>query len=318
MKLPEPDTLPHLPHLPHLPPLPHPPLAIELYINSELFKIGPTSVNLITLVTAAVIVLVSYLISRGVRAAMRRFFARGGMEPTGERGAIERLVHYAILMMGIVVALRTTGIRLDALFTAGAVFAVGFGFAMQNITQNFVSGVILLFERTIKPGDVIEVGGQIVKVHQMSIRATIVRTLDEEDVIVPNSSLVQSNVKNFTLEDNIYRVRVLVGVSYASDVPKVRSVLEDCARSMDYREPGFEPRVLLLNFGTSALEFETSVWMRDPWNHRIAASKLREAIWAAFKAQQISIAFPQVDVHIDPPVAESLRLLSGSKAPSAA
>jgi potassium-dependent mechanosensitive channel len=315
MKLPDPDDLQHLPHLPRLA---HATPAIELYINSELFKIGPTSVNVITLVTAAVIVLVSYVVSRALRAGMRRFFARGGMAPTGDRGAVERLVHYAIMMMGIVVALRTTGIRLDALFTAGAVFAVGFGFAMQNITQNFVSGMILLFERTIKPGDVIEVGGQIVKVHQMSIRATIVRTLDEEDVIVPNSSLVQSNVKNFTLEDNIYRVRVLVGVSYASDVPKVRSVLEGCALSMDYREPGFEPRVLLLNFGTSALEFETSVWMRDPWNHRIAASKLRESIWAAFKEQQIAIAFPQLDVHVDQPVAESLRLLSGSKASSAA
>ncbi len=87
---------------------------------------------------------------------------------------------------------------------------------------------------------------------------------------------------------------------------------------MDYREQGFEPRVLLLGFGASALEFEASVWMRDPWNHRIAGSKLREAIWLAFKEQQIMIAFPQVDVHFDAPVAESLRLLSGDKATSAA
>jgi len=222
------------------------------------------------------------------------------------------------VMLGVLVAMRTTGIRLDALFAAGAVFAVGFGFAMQNIAQNFVSGVILLFERTIKPGDVIEVGGQIVKVQQMSIRATIVRTLDEEDVIVPNSSLVQSNVKNFTLEDNIYRVRVTVGVSYNSDVPRVKAVLEACARSMDYREKGYEPRVLLLGFGASALEFEASVWMRDPWNHRIAGSKLREAIWLAFRQEQISIAFPQVDVHIDLPIAESLRLLSARKSTTAA
>jgi small-conductance mechanosensitive channel len=189
---------------------------------------------------------------------------------------------------------------------------------MQNIVQNFVSGVILLFERTIKPGDVIEVGGQIVKVHQMSIRATIVRTLDEEDVIVPNSSLVQSNVKNFTLEDNIYRVRVNVGVSYDSDVPRVKAALESCARTMDHREKGFEPRVLLVAFGASSLDFEVSVWMRDPWNHRIASSKLREAIWAEFKAQQITIAFPQVDVHLDEPLTEGLRLLSQGKAPSAA
>jgi len=281
--------------------------------TEELFKIGTTSITLVTLVTTVVIVAASYGVSRGVRAALRRFFARGGVAPGGEAGAIERLVHYAILLIGIAVALRTTGIHIDSLFTAGAVFAVGFGFAMQNITQNFVSGVILLFERTIKPGDVIEVGGQIVKVQQMSIRATIVRTLDEEDVIVPNSSLVQSNVKNFTLEDNIYRVRVAVGVSYNSDVKQVRAILEACAMSMEFREKGFEPRVLLLNFGASALEFEASVWMRDPWNHRIASSKLREAIWYAFKEHQVALAFPQMDVHFDTHVGESLRVLSGGK-----
>jgi potassium efflux system protein len=296
---------------------PEPSLS-EPFIRVELFKVGSTRVTPTTLVIAGVIVLLSFLCSRVIRAGIRRFFQRSGLAPTGEAGAVERLVHYGVMLMGILVAMRTTGIRLDALFAAGAVFAVGFGFAMQNIAQNFVSGVILLFERTIKPGDVIEVGGQIVKVQQMSIRATIVRTLDEEDVIVPNSSLVQSNVKNFTLEDNIYRVRVLVGVSYASDVPKVKAVLESCARSMDYREKGFEPRVLLLHFGASALEFEASVWMRDPWNHRIAGSRLREAIWLAFKEQQISIAFPQVDVHLALPVAESLRLLSERKATSAA
>jgi potassium efflux system protein len=293
--------------------------AVEPFIRVELFRVGTTKVTPTTLVIAGVIILLSFFFSRVVRAGMRRFFQRGGLGPTtGEAGAMERLVHYGVVLLGVLVAMRTTGIRLDALFAAGAVFAVGFGFAMQNIAQNFVSGVILLFERTIKPGDVIEVGGQIVKVQQMSIRATIVRTLDEEDVIVPNSSLVQSNVKNFTLEDNIYRVRVNVGVSYNADVPKVKAVLEACARSMDYREQGFDPRVLLLGFGASALEFEASVWMRDPWNHRIAGSKLREAIWLAFKEQQIQIAFPQVDVHLDAPLAESLRLISAGKAPNAA
>ena len=289
----------------------------DSFLSAELFKIGTTVVNVTTLVTAGLIILLSYGISRGVRAGLHRFFARGGLAPSGEVGAIERLAHYFIVMMGIVIALRTTGIKLDALFTAGAVFAVGFGFAMQNIAQNFVSGVILLFERTIKPGDVIEVGGQIVKVQQMSIRATIVRTLDEEDVIVPNSSLVQSNVKNFTLEDNIYRVRVTVGVSYSADVRQVKALLEECARTMDYREKGYDPRVLLLGFGASALEFEASVWMRDPWNHRIASSKLREAIWYAFKEHHVLLAFPQIDVHFDQPLAESLRLLAQPKTSAA-
>jgi potassium efflux system protein len=290
---------------------------IEPFLTTELFKVGTTVVTVVTLATAVVIVLVSYLISRGARHGLHRFFLRGGLTPGGEIRAVERLAHYFIVLIGIMIALRTTGIKLDALFTAGAVFAVGFGFAMQNIMQNFVSGVILLFERTIKPGDVIEVGGQIVKVQQMSIRTTIVRTLDEEDVIVPNSSLVQSNVKNFTLEDNIYRVRVNVGVSYSADVPQVKALLLACAAAMDYSEKGFEPRVLLLNFGPAALEFEASVWMRDPWNHRIAGSKLRESIWAALKANQIAIAFPQMDVHFDAPVAESLRVLSARKTSAA-
>lgn len=290
---------------------------LEQFLTTELFKVGTTVVTVVTLATAVFIVLVSYVLSRGVRAALHRFFLRGGMAPGGEVRAMERLAHYFIVLIGIMIALRTTGIKLDALFTAGAVFAVGFGFAMQNIMQNFVSGVILLFERTIKPGDVIEVGGQIVKVQQMSIRTTIVRTLDEEDVIVPNSSLVQTNVKNFTLEDNIYRVRVNIGISYSADVPQVKALLLECARSMEYSEKGFEPRVLLLNFGPAALEFEASVWMRDPWNHRIAGSKLREAIWAELKEKQIAIAFPQMDVHFDAPVAESLRLLSGRKTSAA-
>jgi small-conductance mechanosensitive channel len=86
---------------------------------------------------------------------------------------------------------------------------------------------------------------------------------------------------------------------------------------MDYSEKGFEPRVLLLNFGASALEFEASVWMRDPWNHRIAGSKLREAIWASLKEKQISIAFPQMDVHLDSLVAESLRALGARKTSAA-
>src|SRR4030095_8726722 len=102
------------------------------------------------------------------------------------------------IVVGLTLALHLAGIKLGAVFAAGAVFAVGLGFAMQNIAQNFVSGVILLVERSIEPGDVIEVNTQVVRVHQMGIRATLVRTLDDEDMIVPNSILVQTTVKNYT------------------------------------------------------------------------------------------------------------------------
>jgi len=247
------------------------------------------------LITFLAMLGVSWLLRAGVRRALRR----GSIEAAGgDLGVADRLIHYGFIVLGLALALHLAGIRLDTVFAAGAVFAVGFGFAMQNIAQNFVSGIILLIERTIKPGDVLEIGTQIVKVMKMSIRATIVRTLDDEDIIVPNSTLVQSNVKNYTLEDNLYRVKVQVGVSYESDLKVVRDVLEKTTLELPWRDKAYPPRVLLLNFGPSAVEYETSAWMHDPFNYRIAGSELREAIWVAFKRAGITIALPQLDVHV--------------------
>ena len=119
---------------------------------------------------------------------------------------------------------------LEALFAAGAVFAIGLGFAMQNIVQNFVSGVILLAERTIKPGDVLQVDGRFVKVRHMGIRSTICRTLDEEEIIVPNATIVQSTVTNYTLQDSLFRLRCTVGVVYGSDMVLVKNTLQRAAQ----------------------------------------------------------------------------------------
>ncbi len=115
---------------------------------------------------------------------------------------------------------------------------------------------------------------------------------------MPNSTLVQSNVKNFTLEDNLYRVKVVVGVSYNSDLKLVRDTIEKATASVTWRDVAYPPRVLLLNFGDSAVIYETSAWMHDPFNYRIAASDLRETIWVAFKRAGIAIALPQLDVHV--------------------
>jgi small-conductance mechanosensitive channel len=289
-------------------------------VTEELFRIGDSSVSFFTLgsmlVTFVAMLALSWLLRAGIRRALRR----GSIEAAGgDLGVADRLLHYGFIVVGLALALHLAGIKLGAVFAAGAVFAVGFGFAMQNIAQNFVSGVILLIERTIKPGDVLEIGSSIVKVMKMSIRATIVRTLDDEDIIVPNSTLVQSNVKNYTLEDNLYRVKVTVGVSYDSDLKLVREVLERATSDIPWRDPNYPPRVLLIAFTPSAVEYETSAWMHEPFNYRIAGSELREAIWWAFKRAGITIAFPQVDVHLPKLLSDglsaSLGLGSGQRRP---
>lgn len=246
------------------------------------------------------------LIGRGLRALGVR---------EGSVGVACRLVHYLALAAGLAVALDALGISLSTLFAAGAIFAIGIGFAMQNIAQNFVSGVILLLERTIKPGDVLEVEGRFVRVQDMGIRATIARTLDEEEIIIPNATIVQSTVKNYTLQSSIYRLRASVGVVYGSDMRLVRQTLERVASELPSRVHVKDPLVLMAEFADSAVLFEVSVWIDDPWRMRRAKSDLHEAIWWAFKQAGIVIAFPQLDVHFDPRVVEGLTLGRAGGAP---
>ena len=198
------------------------------------------------------------------------------------------------------VGLQTIGIQLGALFAAGAVVAVALGFAMQNILQNFVSGVILLAERSITESDILEVDGRIVQVKKMGTRATVARTRDEEEIIIPNSMLVQSSVTNYTLGDHLYRIRAKVGVAYGSDMDQVMEVLRAPEHSVQERVLDRDPIVLLLEFGSSSVDFEVSIWAEDPWAARLIRSALNMAIWRHLKEDGITIAFPQLDVHFDP------------------
>jgi small-conductance mechanosensitive channel len=289
--------------------------AAPAFLSVELLRIGNTPVTPATLIVALFIVLLSWLASAVVRYLLKSSFRRRGV--TYEEGGVwvaARLFHYLALLTGLLVALNTVGVKLEGLFAAGAVFAVGVGFAMQNIVQNFVSGVILLIERSIEPGDVIEVNSQMVRVHEMGIRATLVRTLDDENMIVPNSILVQSTVKNYTHQDDVYRLRITVGVHYDSDLTAVRSTLEKAAAASEFRLESHAPRILLLGFGASSIDYEISVWIDDPWNHRVLASRLRENVWRALRSAGIVIAFPQLDVHFDAPVAKGLAALASRAA----
>ena len=152
-----------------------------------------------------------------------------------------------------------------------------------------------------------EVEGRFVRVREMGIRATIARTLDDEEIIIPNSTIVQSTVKNYTLKDSIYRLRATVGVVYGSDMALVKQTLQQLAASMSWRNQTKDPLVLMIEFGDSAVVFEVSVWIDDPWVLRRARSDLNEAIWWAFKEKGVTIAFPQLDVHLDPEALAAIR-----------
>ena len=277
------------------------------FFNAHLFELAGTPVTIASLLVFVLILVLTFVVSRLAQRAVVRAMRRRRMQEPGTELLAKRLVHYVVVAVGIGIGLQTVGVNLAALFAASAILAVGLGFAMQNLAENFVAGIILMAERTIKPGDILLVENQVVRVEKMGIRSTIVRSRHDEELIVPNSTLVRSTVTNYTLRDSLFRLRATVGVTYGSDLAAVRQTLESVANGVPWRFAGKDPVVLLVEFGSSSVNYEVSVWIDDPWAARANASELHEAIWWALKKENIVIAFPQVDVHFDPPIVESAR-----------
>jgi small-conductance mechanosensitive channel len=273
-------------------------MTLSEFLRIQLFEVSGTQITVSSLVTFTVIVLLSLVVSSLVRRVARRALGRMGWMEAGTISTILRLLHYGVVIVGLAVAAQTIGISLASLFAAGAVVAVAVGFALQNVLQNFVSGVILLAERSITESDVLEVDGEQVVVERLGARATVARTRDDDQIIIPNSVLVQSSVTNLTLADSLHRIRARVGVSYGSDMARVEEVLLRAAGDLKNAMAAKEPVALLLEFADSSVVWELSVWIDDPWAARVTRSDLNKAIWAHFQRAGIVIAFPQLDVHL--------------------
>lgn len=280
--------------------------ALGRILGIRLFTIGDTVVTVSTLLVSLLVMLGTLWLARGLRRLVAASLTRRGARPD-VAGSVSGLIYYCILIMGFAVALSTAGIELAAMFAAGAVFAVGLGFAMQSIAQNFVAGVILLSERAIKPGDLLAVEGKLVKVSEVGIRSCVAQTKDGEDLIIPNSVLVETTVTNFTLRESDFRVRATVGVSYSADMALVRATLLAAAGAAGAKwSAPREPTVFMTAFGSHSVDWQVGLWIDRPWDQAQASSDLHEAIWWALKEKGIVIAFPQLDLHLDPPVTTAL------------
>jgi small-conductance mechanosensitive channel len=217
---------------------------------------------------------------------------------TGVRLAIARLVHYALITIGFVIALVVLGIDLTKMTLLASALGVGIGFGLQTIVNNFVCGLILLFERPLRVGDTIELGGQRVKIAKIGLRSTTVRTSAQADLIVPNTDLVTNQVTNWTLTDRHAQGMIAVGVAYGSDVTLVMQTLKECALAHPGVMKNPEPGILFRSFGDSALNFELDVRVRDIDNRSQIESDLHQEIERRFRQAGIEIPFPQRDLHV--------------------
>ncbi|HVN38641.1 MAG TPA: mechanosensitive ion channel domain-containing protein [Myxococcota bacterium] len=224
--------------------------------------------------------------------------------------ALSTLLRYAVLLVGFLMALSALGFDLDRITILLGAFGVGIGFGLQTVVNNFVSGLILLFERPIKVGDMVELAGLEGTVQRIGIRASALRTWDGADVIVPNAALITDRVVNWTLSDRLRRITLAVGVAYGSDPRRVETVLRGVAE----KHPGVcaypKPLILFMRFGESSLDFEVRIWTDNPEMLGTTRSEVAMAIHDALRDAGIEIPFPQRVLHVGsvaPDAAASLR-----------
>ena len=267
-------------------------------LGQKLVSIGEVTVTPALLITMALIIILSFAASWLIQRLLRRgVFARVRLKQ-GAQEAICRILHYVILMLGVFIAMDQTGMNLTALTAIGAVLMVGLGIGLQNITSNFISGLILLFERPVQVGDFVEVSGVQGTVRAIRARSTRVETQDNVSIIVPNSNFISENVTNWSYRDEKVRIHVNVGVSYGADVDLVAETLLRVGAAHPEVLPDPEPRVQFLNFGDSSLNFDLLVWIEDPARQYFVRSDLNFAVVKAFREENITIPFPQRDLHL--------------------
>ena len=276
-------------------------------LDVALFQMGETTVTLGTLLSAlALIVLFLYLTGRVRRWIVNSLLVRAGMD-VGAREATGTIIRYLLIVVGFIVIMQTLGIDLTILNVLAGTLGIGLGFGLQNIVNNFVSGLIILFERPIKVGDRIEVGNVHGRVTRIGARSATVLTNDNIAIIVPNLKFITDNVVNWSHSDEMVRFRIPVTVASDSDVQLVERLLLEAARSVAevLAEPG--PGVRLLRFGENGLDFELRAWSSALIQRKgFLTSKLNHAIHAQFTAHGIQIPNPQRDIHIRsaPPTSE--------------
>jgi small-conductance mechanosensitive channel len=272
---------------------------IKSFLDLPLFSAGKSSITIWTLVWLVILTLLLFSLTRWLKLwVVTRLLARSKIE-LGVRLAVGTIIRYVIIAVGLIVILQTAGIDLSTLTILAGALGVGVGFGLQNITNNLVSGIILLFERPIKVGDRIEVGEVHGDVVMISPRATTIVTNDNIAVIVPNSDFITGRVTNWSYTDRDVRFHIPVGVSYRSDPEEVRRLLLAVAGA----HPGVlkqpEPDALFQEFGDSSLNFVLLVWTRDYiTTPGVLRSELNFAISRMFKEHGIEVPFPQRDLHI--------------------
>ena len=281
---------------------------------------GKVSISLASVLIFVAAIFAAFWLARTIRAILRDDVLPRTKVPTGVASSVSTLTYYALVLIGLLTALAVAGFQVSQLAIVFGALGVGIGLGLQDVVRNFVSGLILMFERPIAPGDTVEVAGVSGTVQAIGMRATTIKGFEGSDIIVPNGMLLSEKLINWTLSDQNRRLDVPVGVAYGSDPRKVLAILEDTARKLPGVTDTPPPMVLFTGFGASSLDFSVRCWTNEFGNWVTMRSELAVRIGEALNAEGIEIPLPQHDLNlrsVSPQVGAQLAGLAAPPAPPA-
>lgn len=262
---------------------------LDKVFSFELIAIGKVTITPWKLVVSGLCFWFFVLLAQIVERTIRKSLAIKGVHPDAKTPT-ERFARYAILMIGVIVVLAYLGVNTRSIETFGAVLGVGIGFGLQNITQNFISGIILLAEKPIKRGDIVILeNGSTGRVLDIRARSTYVLTRDDVVVIVPNSDFITKQVVNESYSGDKIRESVEVTVAYGTDAQLVRKILMDVANNHPHVMKALPPTVLFNDFGTSGMNFSLQIWISELWFNQTILSDIRFEIDRQFGENKITV-----------------------------
>ncbi len=274
-------------------------LRINIEQLSEIVLLEPfgNPIKIGAVVTAILALYFLFYISRAIQDLLQGVIVpRTKADPNVVNAALT-IGRYCVIGGAIVIVAAALGADLTTLALISGGLSVGIGFGLQEIVANFISGILLLFEQSLRPGDVVSIEGGLGTVKSLGVRATTVRTLDNVEVIVPNQVFLTSAVTTYTKTDRVVRVKIPVGVSYESEPKEIRELLLAVAQKHHLVQEEPEPVVRFIGFGDSSLDFRLEIWLDDPMLAVRVKSDLRFMIWKTFAKHNIEIPFPQRDLH---------------------
>ncbi|MEX2600036.1 MAG: mechanosensitive ion channel domain-containing protein [Balneolaceae bacterium] len=267
-------------------------------LTTTLFQLQETQVTLLSIMIFLFFLVLTIVIAGFIRRTLQKRFLKRFDIDDGLRYTLSRVSYYVIVTIGLLISFQFVGVDLSSLAVIFGLLSVGIGFGLQNITNNFISGLIVLFERPISVGDRVDVGGIEGDVLEINIRSTKILTLNNISIIVPNQEFVGSSVINYSHGDPTYRLDLEVGVSYSSDLDTVLKALNEVAEEHPDVMKTPKPMIHLKGFGDSSWDMALMVWVPDVKRYRIIRNEMNQAIVRKFREYGVEIPFPQRDLHI--------------------